>query len=258
MKKRKSKHDKNATFLACQKLLPKKRVFVHHIQPQLQDQAVWMSLSAVFLLFFIAFLSFSDHSSLTGSAVQNIAFVKAGTQLDFGVDEIPGLERYKFQVTETIKNGQMRVEPDETISFARPYYSKFRISSPDKDKIGAVQLFLKLEEQLLLSKGISKRDVRVFRNGEEVGTIFTTEEGRYFYYTATAPGIGNFVIGKAAPRVVVSEQMEEGAEEPTTEVVPVESVPEATPLVGEVIQQPAQVQIGFWERIKAFFGELFG
>lgn len=240
----------------------KKRKQKYNIQPQLQNQAVWMSTAAVFLLFYIALISFSEHPNLTGSAVQNIAFVKAGTQLDFGVDEIPGLEQYTFEVTKTIKNGQMRVDKDETISFTRPYYSKFHISSPAEDKIGAVQLFLKLEDQLLLSKGISKGDVRVFRNGEEVETIFTKQERRYFYYTATASGIGDFVIGKAALKV------EEATAEPATlkKVVPEEpamittSIPTeepAAPLVGQAAAEP-EAENGFWSSIRSFFEKLFG
>ncbi len=241
----------------------KKRRQKHHIQPKLQDQAVWMSLAAVFLLFFIGIISFSDHSSLTSAAVQNIAFVKAGTVLDFGVKDIPGLERYFFEVRETIKNGQMRVEQDETIPFARPYYSKFRISSAEEDKIGTVRLQLKLEQQLLRSQGISQGDLSVFHDGEEVETTFTQQEGRYFYYTATAPSVGEFVIGKAAPaeetggteEVVLSEEI---PAETITTVVP-EEFPdeESAPLAGQAAAE-AEAQGGFWAGIKAFLSKLFG
>lgn len=246
----------------------KKRKSKHHIQPKLQDQAVWMSVAAVFLLFYIVLISFSEHPNLTGSAVQNIAFVKAGTQLDFGVREIPGLERYFFEVKETIKNGQMLVEVDETISFDQPYYSKFRISSPDEDKIGTVQLLLKLEQQTLQGKGISKGDAQVFRNGEEVETKFTKEEGRYFYYTATAPGIGEFVIGKAAPEaekaatttepVVIEEAVPEEQEPSriTTSMPPETTEGSAAPLAGKAAAEPEAE--GFWGSISKFFERLFG
>ncbi len=244
----------------------KKRKQKHHIHPKLQDQAVWMSVAAVFLLFYIALISFSEHPNLTGSAVQNIAFVKAGSQLDFGVKEIPGLERYFFEVKETIKNGQMLVEVDETISFDRPYYSKFRISSPDEDKIGTVQLLLKLEQQTLQGKGISKGDVRVFRNGEEVETKFTKEEGRYFYYTATAPGIGEFVIGKSAPKAeaaatepaILEEAVSEEPvpEEPAMITTSIPTEEAAAPLVGRAAAEPEAE--GFWGSISKFFRELFG
>ncbi len=243
----------------------KKRKPKHHIQPQLQDQAVWMSLAAVFLLFFIGIISFSDHSSLTSAAVQNIAFVKAGTELDFGVKEIPGLERYFFEVRETIKNGQMRVEQDETIPFDQPYYSKFRISSAEEDKIGTVRLQLKVEQQLLHSKGISQGDLRVFHNGEEVETIFTKQEERYFYYTATTPGVGEFVIGKAAlaeeagsTEEAIVPALKEIPAETITTIVP-EEFPEeeSTPLAGQAAAEPAAKR-GFWAGIKSFFSELFG
>lgn len=243
----------------------KKRKPKHHIHPKLQDQAVWMSLAAVFLLFYIAFISFSDHPNLTGSAVQNIAFVKAGNQLDFGVNEIPGLEQYRFQVTATIKNGQMRVEPDEAIAFDRPYYSKFRISSPDEDKIGTVQLLLKLEQQTLLGKGISKGDVRVFLDGGAVETTFAKEEGRYFYYTATAPGIGEFVIGKTASKMEeataepagMEEAVVPGEQEPARITMSIPTEEPAAPLVGQAAAEP-EAETGFWSSISKFFERLFG
>ncbi len=241
----------------------KKRKLKHHIQPQLQDQAVWMSLAAVFLIFFIGIISFSDHSGLTSAAVQNIAFVKAGTELDFGVKEIPGLERYFFEVRETIKNGQMLVKQDETIPFARSYYSKFKITSAEEEKIGTIRLQLKLEQQLLHSLGISQGDLKVFHNRKEVETTFTKQEGKYFYYTATAPGVGEFVIGKAAPLEIISDLSEEIGEEPAAaEILPTETAApaeprlETAPLVGEAIRQPAPT--GLWAGIKAFFSELFG
>ena len=113
-----------------------------------------MSATAVFLLFFIAFISFSDHSSLTGAAVQNIAFMTAGSQFSAGVREIPGVDQYTIELTETVKNGQIVVKENPAIAFTQPFYSKFTISSDNAARMGTVQLFLKLEEQLLLSKGM--------------------------------------------------------------------------------------------------------
>src|SRR3989338_338112 len=133
----------------------KKRKRKHHLQPKLQDQALWMSLAAVFLLFFIGFISFSDRTILTGSAVQNIAYVRAGTTLINGVQEIPGLQQYSFEVLDTIKNGQMVVQIDNNLPFAGPFYSKFTISSDQPEKIGTISLSLKIPQQELNEKRIS-------------------------------------------------------------------------------------------------------
>ena len=223
-----------------------------------------MSATAVFLLFFIAFISFSDHSSLTGAAMQNIAFMTAGSQFSAGVREIPGVDQYTIELTRTVKNGQIIVTENPAIAFTQPFYSKFTISSDNAARMGAVQLFLKLEEQLLLSKGISKVDVQIFRNGEGVETIFTKQEGRYFSYTATAPGIGDFVIGKAALT------MEEVTAEPATleeAAVPEEQAPamittslpteEEALLVRQAAAEP-EAETGFWSSIRRFFERLFG
>ncbi|MDO8656663.1 MAG: hypothetical protein Q7K45_05480 [Nanoarchaeota archaeon] len=240
----------------------KKRKQKYHIQPQLQDQGVWMSAAAVFLLFFIAFISFSDHSSLTGAAVQNIAFMAAGSQFSAGVREIPGVEQYTIELTETVKNGQIVVTENPAIAFTQPFYSKFTISSDNPARMGAVQLFLKLEEQVLLSKGISQGDLRVVHNGKEIEIRLTKSEGRYLYYTATAPSIGDFVVGKAALVIVVPALVPEPAVVPDVplaeEAVDVEPIPETAPLVGEAVQQPGQVTIGFWAKVRDFFGQFLG
>lgn len=221
-----------------------------------------MSATAVFLLFFIAFISFSDHSSLTGAAVQNIAFMTAGSQFSAGVREIPGVEQYTIELTETVKNGQIVVTENPAIAFTQPFYSKFTISSDNAARMGAVQLFLKLEEQVLLTKGISQGDLRVVHNGKEIEMKLTKSEGRYLYYTVTAPSIGDFVIGKAAPVIIVPALVPEPAVVPDVplaeEVVDVEPMPETAPLVGEAVQQPGQVTIGFWAKVRNFFGQFLG
>ena len=238
----------------------KKRKKDPRINHKLQDQALWMSLAAVFLFFFIGLISFADPSIITGSAVQNIAYVEGGTTLTNGVRDIPGFQQYTFEVLETIKNGQMQVEIDNSIPFQDEFYSKFTISSDQPEKIGMITMSLKIPEQELQQKHISLGDLRLFYEGQETETTFLKKDGRYVYYTAQATGVGNFVIGKAAPEnilvetepVVEESEPEEMGEIPSTGEI---SAPEPSPLVGQAIGEP---QIGFWARIRAFFGSLFG
>ncbi len=241
----------------------KKRKKEPHIRQKLQDQALWMSLAAVFLFFFIGLISFADPSIITGSAIQNIAYVEQGATITNEVQDVPGFQQYTFEVLETIKNGQMRVDVDSSIPFTEPFYSKFTISSNQPEKIGMITMSLKIPEQELQQKHISIGDLKLFYDGQEAATTFVKKDGRYVYYSATAQGVGNFVIGKAAPPAQIIQPSPETAPQISEDENPLESLetsevtaPETLPLAGQAAATPANN--GFWARIKVFFENLFG
>ena len=64
----------------------------------------------------------------------------------------------------------------------------------------------------------------------------------------------------AAPAPMQEQPVaEEVSTTPTTgTAAPAEQTPEVSPVVREAHQQPAQAPVGFWARIKDFFGDLFG
>jgi len=210
-------------------MVSKKRGKEHH-NPEIKHQQFWAGLAIIFLISVITIITLIEDKGITGGAVQNIAYVQGGKELTNGVHGVKGVEEYTLTLKETIKNGQVVVEEDATIPFDQPYYSKFKVTSTDADKISTISFVLKAEKEELLRNGISAADVRLYANGEELVTTtvekqnLIQEEGRYVYYAAAASQLGEFVIGRYTQVV---------------EEVPVEeTVAVAEPIVEETTAAP--------------------
>ncbi len=229
-----------------------------------ETKSFWLFLALLVALPLLGLFQSSEFSQLVGNvAIQNIAYLQAGQSLEIEVQESSGesigVDLMTITLADTIKNSQIRVEADSSIPFSRAYYSKFKVSSPDAEKIGKIQFDLKIKETDLLGKGIAIYDLKLFESGKELPTTITKQNGGYVYYTAVASNVGNFVAGKAAPR-------EESKITTAKEVVPEEPVVESAPAVEEPVPVPenivgeaaGEVQTSSWERFKEFWARFWG
>ena len=195
-------------------MVSKKRGKEHH-NPEIKHQQFWAGLAIIFLISVITIITLIEDKGITGGAVQNIAYVQGGKELTNGVHGVKGVEEYTLTLKETIKNGQVVVEEDATIPFDQPYYSKFKVTSTDADKISTISFVLKVEQENLIQ-----------------------EEERYVYYTASSPELGEFVIGRRTvameetpveETVVIAESIvEETTAAPEQEIVAVATTGKAT------------------------------
>ena len=115
----------------------------------------------------------SREASVTGNAaVQTIAYMKAGSELDFEVRDITGLKSVTIEFKETVKNAVITFEEVKTVAwdFQGTAISKFRISSKDEDKFGQIDFFLRIQESDLLASKLSFNDVKLYHNGKRLDT----------------------------------------------------------------------------------------
>lgn len=106
---------------------------------------------------------------------------------------------------------------------------------------------------------LKQEDVVLYHEGKPLATEFLKSERDYVYYTAIAPTVGQFVIGKAAPIPQPLPEVAAGEALPTPAVAeePAEPTPDA--LVGKSAEQPLEEEkLSFWSRIVNFFRKLFG
>lgn len=223
----------------------------------LQGPNLWVVLSVVFLVSTLTLLTIFGPPSLTGNTVQNIGYMTKGEPLHMSVKDVPYLDLMFTNAAETIKNGVIVVEVDNSVPFDRPYMTKFNVTSVGK--FGSLQFTFKIKDQDLYSKGIGQYDLRLYQGSNEYSLQLLKYTYGYFHYVVTVPEMGKFVLGRVAPPKE-PELIEEtvpnvsAAEEKTAAPVPVDK--EA--LVGKVAELPSREEKGLWTRIADFFRNLFG
>ena len=141
-----------------------------------ETKIFWLFLALVVALPLLGLFDSTNLNHLVGNvAIQNIAYEQAGREFDVLVRESPGeiigVQLITLTLKETIKNGQIRVEADSSIPFSRAYYSKFKVTSTDAQKISQLKVSIKIKEEDLLQKGIAVYDVRLYHEGKELPTV---------------------------------------------------------------------------------------
>ena len=233
----------------------------------LQHPNTLVVLSVVFLVSVLAILTVFGPSSVTGNTIQPIGYMSTGDPLHLAVKDVPGLELIFTNAAEMIKNGKIVVEVDDSISFGRPYITKFNVSSIGK--FGPLRFTFKMKELDLYDNGIGLYDLRVYHNDKEYPTQLLKQSYGYIYYIANVPEMGKFVLGRVAPeeKEEIEEANKTAVEEQKAAEIPVPEVKEAVkeqegmaeeelPLAGKAAELPA-VREGLWTRIAAFFRNFF-
>ncbi len=231
----------------------------------LQHPNTLVVLSVVFLVSVLSIITILGPSSVTGNTIQPLGYMTTGEPLHLAVKDVPGLELIFTNAAETIKNGKIVVEVDDSISFDRPYVTKFNVTSADK--FGPLRFTFKVKELDLYDKGIGLYDLRVYHDNKEYPTELLKQSYGYISYIASVPDMGKFVLGKVAPEEKAEEMVKEPL--PTEETIvsepetppseeAVQEVPEEEPLVGKAAEVPAEKEEkGVWARIADFFRRLF-
>ncbi|MEK6939612.1 MAG: hypothetical protein AABX31_02685, partial [Nanoarchaeota archaeon] len=101
-------------------------------QQSLQQPNVWVVLSVALLVVGLTVITSIGPSSVTGNTIQNIGRMNKGASLQLGVRDVFALETIFTNAAETILNGKITVEEDNSIPFDRPYVTKFKVSSENK------------------------------------------------------------------------------------------------------------------------------
>ncbi len=239
---------------------------------EFQHGSFWVLLAIVLFLTVLTVFKSIEQSDLTGHAtIQTISFMKSGQELHFEVSDIDGVREITIQLTEDVTDSKILFKEDDTIEFTGNYYSKFVISSVDKEKYGGMKFLLKIKEKDILAKGIAIYDVRLYANGQELpttllpaqelpATLVNAAEG-YLFYEATSPEMGDFVIGRVAPVVTEITTSTGITEEPSPVTVTLATEEEplgvGEPLVGKAGEQALPEESGFWAKIVSFFRNLF-
>ncbi len=225
------------------------------------EKGFWIGVAVLLIIPVVAIIS-TQTSILGHATLQTIAYAEAGTVIPSAVKNIEGVHSATFTLTDTIKGGMIKFEEDPLVPFSGDTYSKFVLSSEDGDKIGEIQFELKMQLKKLQEAGITPDDIRMYFNGNELrtvrvsgetGTVADNNIDDYAFYEVTAPGMGEYVIGRAKVAAVVEEPVPEVAveenvaevieEEPVQpEVAPVETEEEIAeePLTGDAVEQPEE------------------
>lgn len=229
----------------------------------LQHPNTLVVLGVVFLVSVLSILTILGPSSVTGNTIQPIGYMTTGEPLHLAVKDVPGLELVFTNAAETIKNGKIVVEVDDSISFDRAYVTKFSVSSAQK--FGPLRFTFKMKEQDLYAKGIGLYDLRVYDgNNKEYPTELLKQSYGYIHYIANVPDMGKFVLGKVAAKenATASATAVQPAEVPAPEVKeaveePKEMPKEELPLAGKAAASTSPEEKGFFARIVEFFRNLF-
>lgn len=225
----------------------------------LEHKLFWLGLVAVIVLSLVGMSTgmFTLELATTGKAYQTISHKPAGSELFFEVRNIEGVKDLTIIFLEDAKNMVIEFEEIDALSwkFEGTVYSQFKIFSKDASKIGEMKFTLKLKEAELNKLGLAKDEVRLHLNGQELETKLTKTEGDYVYYETVSNQMGEFVIGKAKPKVekVVEEPIIEDVEEPVVEEEIFEPEVEEEPIV----EEPVPVEKGWLAKIISFFKNLF-
>lgn len=228
-----------------------------------KKELFWIFLTTMVILVIIAVIANFSPPGATGHfiAVQNIAYLKAGSELPMAVKNVKGMHLANFELLEDIKDGQILFEEDSSIPFDGIAYSKFRVSATDEDKLGKIELTMKIKQADLKEIGLSPEDAALYVNGKEERTRIDRTEGEYEFYTASTEEFGEYVIGRL--------REEEAPKEPIAPPQIVGRAPAAPEQLMEVEivgqpseREPAAVEgqaeeIGFFGKIINFFKNWF-
>ncbi len=213
---------------------------------ELQHKPFWATIAIIFLVSIITIITVQE-SSLTGKAIQSIAYMPAGTELFSEIRDVKGIQSSTVELRDTVKGGAIIFNQDETIPFEGTTYSKFTVTSADAVKFGKITLKLKVKDLTF-----APADLRLYVNGNEIATTLDKFEAGYDYFTSSLQfEEGQYVVGKK--KVVAQPVVKE-------EVVAPEEKPVVEEPVAPVVEQPAQVveiavpEKTFWQKIKVFFG----
>ncbi|MCF7866782.1 S8 family serine peptidase [Candidatus Woesearchaeota archaeon] len=118
---------------------------------------------------------------------------------------ISGLEinfkNEKANVKITLKDLELKDQPDFVSKFKLKNYKTLEITHDnfvDSD-IDSVKINFKVPSSLILSEGLSRNDIKLFRYNndawKELSTKFLKVEDSYYYFQANSPGLSTFIIG---------------------------------------------------------------
>lgn len=242
-----------------------------NFQALLKEPAFWAVLTVVVALPIVALLA--STFGLTGNAIQNIAFVKAGSEMQLEIKGVEGMQYVNTFFNADTKGGQIVFVEDSYISFSGTSYSKIKVSSDRAENIERMDYTFKLDDKRLKKLGLYHQDLKLFVNGNELPWTFDKEKDGYFYYTVSTKEMGDFVIGRHVPETAVAEP-EEPVQETLKEQFPAEQAPADQALVGElvpttedIVEEPAASLAGeaiatqqpsVWEQYKTALLALIG
>lgn len=237
-------------------------------QPKPNHKAFWVTLWFIFFLSAISIVFLSKDSSLIGAATQTVSYMKAGEDLFFEV-KVDGVQYATVTFSKDVKDMVITTEQINNTLFNGTVYSIFKMYSSNDNNIQKVEFTFKISEQELNNIGLNKNEVKVYKESQELPTTLTRIEAGYAYYTATAPNVGEFVIGKKAapvaalvvipssplPEVTPQSAVETAPQPETAAAQPETQQPEAQPLVGRAAEQ--EESAGVFQKTVDFFKNLF-
>lgn len=227
----------------------------------LENKPFWALLAGLFFLSIIVIISHYDGTlSITGGAVQNIAFETAGTELRFEAKDVSVLETAVFTLSDTIKDGQFEIK-EKVVRFDGVNVGTFEVALNDADPaaVGKGVFTIRLHEQETYALGINPADVVLYDNGVEKPLVFTKKAEPYMYYVTQTSGLGEFTVGKRAEVVEEVVETVEEEPEPVEEVAVVEPYNSGKAIEQPQVQEPAPApEKGFFARIAEFFKNFFG
>lgn len=174
MKKRERKHD------------------LHH-------KSFWVSIAFLFVLSFLVLVNSSGPTVTGNTAIQTIAYMKAGSELDFEVRNVNSVKQVTVAIQKDVKNAVIQLEEIDTPSweFQGTVLSKFRISSPDGDKFSQFRFLLKVMESDLHQSNLNPDEIVLYHEGRGLETSVVEQKEEAYYFEAVSSGMGDFVLGKA-------------------------------------------------------------
>lgn len=215
-------------------------------QKHQQHHVLWASLTTAILVGIIILFN----GGITGNTtIQPISYMKAGSQLHLEVKNIEGVDEILVKIESDVKNTTIKIDNVNTINwtFEGITLSKFKIFVEDPTKFGSITFLLRIAKNDLTKFKISENDVKIYQNNQELATKLFERSKDHLFYSAVAPSVGDFVIGKS------TIQMIEIGEEKVTRKIIIPAQPQK--------EQPApsapEEEKGFFTRIAEFFRRLF-
>ncbi|MEK6845818.1 MAG: hypothetical protein AABY26_03605 [Nanoarchaeota archaeon] len=160
------------------------------------------------------------------------------------------------------RNVILVIEEVDTVSwdFQGTVYSRFKVSSADAAQVEKARFTLKVKPEELDRLGISLTELKLYQEKREIPLTFLKKEDGFIYYKAEAPGIGEFVMGKAQVAAAAAPESAvvpaSVAEKTASEALPV-SIETVKPVPEEKSELPlAGKATAVGEEEKGFFGKI--
>lgn len=232
----------------------------------LKHKYFWLILSLLIIIPLL--IIFSSPHSLLGQTIQDIAFIKGGGFLQLSGTDVKGVEMIKVTFSQDVKDSSLKLEEDSQLPFAGAAYSKFKLYSDDatlSQKVKEVEMNLNLKADELTAWNLNQDNVRLYHEGKELATekLALAKQAGYLYYQATAPGLGNFVIGNKAEEKKAAEPEEKIISPASEEVEESEILPEPEikkeiekPFIGKALEPPAPPQESLFSKAKSLLRNL--